>query len=405
MKLTINCCYIVLNKQVKMKMINPLFPLFLSFMIFFVSCVQSQETIITDVDVFDGNIIIKKADVVIRDSVIIKIKKNVKKSAGATIIDGRSYTIIPPLINAHVHIARPENLKEALGVGIFALMDMFTVDSRANYLRTFRDSFEYAYYYSSNIGATVPNGHGTQYGVTIPTINDTSAASVFVKERIRLGADYIKISQENTMARLSEAQLHELIKEAHRHNKITVAHISDINDGIMLLKQNVDGFAHIWYRKSSFVTEEICKEMKEKDVFIIPTLSVIEKLIQNSDTIITNDLLTMEQVYQEVNKVYKQGIPILSGTDARNFGMNYTTQLFDEFMLLSKAGMTNVDILKSSTSNIYKAFGLKEFSTLGKNKAASFVLVKGKPHVNIIDIYNEKRIWKYGKEIDLIKMQ
>lgn len=71
----------------------------------------------------------------------------------------------------------------------------------------------------------------------------------------------------------------------------------------------------------------------------------------------------------------------------------------DVFMLLSKSGMTNIDILKSGTSNIYEAFGLSEFSKLGKNKLANFVLVKGKPHVNLVDIYNEKRIWKLGKAL------
>ncbi|MBK8567122.1 MAG: amidohydrolase family protein [Saprospiraceae bacterium] len=290
-------------------------------------------------------------------------------------------------------------MKEALGVGIFAMMDMFTLDSRANYLRTFNDSTNYAHYYSSNVGATVPNGHGTQYRVQIPTINDTLTAEDFVRDRVNFGADYIKITQENTMAKLSGAQLQAIIETAHEYHKITVAHISALDDCHELIEHGVDGFAHIWYRMPSFAPTPLLKLMKDKEIFIIPTLSVIEKLLQHTDTSELKNLLTFEQVLMEVNKAYHENIPILAGTDARNYGMNYTTQYFDELVFLSKSGMPNLEVLKAGTSNIYKAFELKEFSNLTKNSAANFILLDGQPHLNIEDIYLKKRIWKFGREL------
>ncbi len=368
--------------------------------LFLASCAQSQYTVITNVDVFDGETIRQDVDFVFKDSVIVAIgKSTAKHKNGASFIDGSGKTILPPLINAHVHIASPENLKEALGVGIFAMMDMFTLDSRANYLRTFNDSTDYAHYYSSNVGATVPNGHGTQYRVQIPTINDTLTAVDFVKDRVSFGADYIKITQENTMAKLSNAQLHEIIEAAHKYHKITVAHISALDDCHELIEHNVDGFAHIWYRMPSFAPVEMLQAMKDKGIFIIPTLSVIEKAIQNTDSSELKNLLTFHQVLEEVNKAYHKNITILAGTDARNYGMNYTTQYFDELVFLSKAGMNNLDVLKAGTSNIYKAFKLKEFDNLTENNIANFILLDGKPHINLKDIYLKKRIWKHGKEL------
>lgn len=369
-------------------------------MFFCISCVQKNYVVITNVDVFDGMVIKEGVNFVFRDSLIIAIDQTGKKYKNATLIDGRGKTIIPPLINAHVHIASPENLKEALQVGIFGMMDMFTVDRRAIYLRSFNDSTNYAHYYSSHIGATAPNGHGTQYGVKIPTINDSLSPAAFVKERIRLGADYLKITQEHTMAKLNSAQLSELISEAHRHHKIVVAHVSELNDAIELVNSDIDGLAHIWYRENVFASEIELNKLKNNNTFIIPTLSVIEKAIAYAaETRSDTSMMPFEKVLQEVNKAYQKGIPILAGTDARNFNMNYTTQYFEEFKLLSQSGMSNIDVLKAGTSNIYKAFQLKEFNNLTRHSLANFILIEGKPQLKIEDIRNKKRIWKKGIEI------
>lgn len=363
------------------------------------SCAQERPVVITNVDIFDGEQVWENMDFTFGGGRILAIAKNAAAPQNATIIDGQGMTIIPPLVNAHVHVARPENLKEALCVGIFALLDMFTVDRRANYLRTFNDSIDYAHYYSSNVGATVPDGHGTQYGVTIPTINDTVSPAQFVKDRVILGADYIKIAQEHTMARLTETQLSELISEAHKQGKIAVAHVSELNDAIELATQNVDGFAHIWYRSPSVASDEDLKMMKDKGIFIVPTLSVIQKVIENTEEPDRKELLTLAQVQQEVQKAHQKGVPILAGTDARNYGMNYTTQLFDEFILLSQSGLSNIEVLKAGTTNIYQAFQLKGFERMTENAPANFVLIEGKPHLNLADIYNKKRVWKNGLEV------
>ncbi len=377
--------------------------LFLFVCILFVNncTAQNNVTTIINIDVFDGENVFENVNFTFSDKRIISISKKFERHENAKIIDGKGKTILPPLINAHVHIAGPENLQEALRVGIFAMLDMFTLDNRANRLRTYNDSINYAHYYSSNVGATVPGGHGTEYKVDIPTINDTVSARQFVRDRVYQRADYIKISQEHTMALLSEHQLTEIISEAHQLNKITVAHISDLSDGMQLINLGVDGLAHMWHLKSSNINEEEIKLIQTKKVFVIPTLSVIEKLILSTDSASRNNYLTLEEVFLEIQKLHEIGIPILAGTDARNFGMNFTTQFFDELILLSKCGLTNIDILKAATTNCYQAFRLKEFQKLDESGTASFLLVDGKPHLEIADIKNSKRIWKNGMELIL----
>ncbi|MBL7913156.1 MAG: amidohydrolase family protein [Bacteroidia bacterium] len=361
--------------------------------------IAQNYTTISHVDVFDGSQLHKDVYFTFKDSVIISISKQPIKYKGAREIEGTGKTILPPFINAHVHIANVNNLKEALNVGIFAMMDMFTLDRRANNLRKYNDSLYYAHYYSSNVGATIPGGHGTEYKVKIPVIEDSITPVKFVRERIAQNADYIKISQEHTMALMSKVQLAEIITETHKHKKLTVVHISHLADALQLVELGVDGLAHTWYLKAPLVSKEQLDVMKEKKIFIIPTLSVIQKLKDNSDSTELKNQLSLEEVFNEVKKAYKAGVPILAGTDAQNFGMNFTTQFYDEFILLSKCGLSNIDILKAGSSNIYNAFKLKEFNNLAPNSIANFTLIDGKPCLRIEDIYNQKKVWKFGIEI------
>ena len=177
------------------------------------ACSNQHYTIIKDVTVFDGYKIHEKVNFIFTDSAIVEIALGKKNYRNATIIDGTGKTILPPLINAHVHVRTAEDLKEAQKVGIFAVLDMFSTDRRANGFRQYNDSILYARFYSSNVGATVPGGHGTQFRVSIPTINDSLSAKQFIQDRLRENADYIKITQEHVMAKLSSSELAEIINE------------------------------------------------------------------------------------------------------------------------------------------------------------------------------------------------
>lgn len=366
----------------------------------FISCSKQRYIVITDVNVFDGESVFENVDFVFSERGIHSISKRKKKYPNSILIDGKGKTILPPLINAHVHVRSAENLKEAQDVGIFGVLDMFSTDLRANNLRTYNDSLAYSRFYSSNVGATPPGGHGTQFKINIPTINDTLSPLQFVKDRIAQNADYIKITHETSMARLDTSQLRELIDETHRLNKIAVAHISDLQDGMEVVQQNIDGLAHIWYRSNSISTESELKIIKEKEVFIIPTLSVITKLIKEAEEMgLAGDYLSIEELKEEVRKLNERKICILAGTDSPNYNMDYSSQYFEELLLLKACGLSEIEVLQSATKNIYEQFSLKEFDLLKVDSKSSFILISGKPYLNIKDMMNQKRIWKNGIEI------
>lgn len=380
-----------------MKIKTWLLSLILSFLF---GCSSLDYTVIQNVDLFDGEQVLHGVNLVFADSLITDINQKKRFRKRAEIIDGQGKTILPPLLNAHVHVRSSEDLKEAQAHGIFGLLDMFSTNRRAQLLRSYQDSLSYARFYSSNAGATVPGGHGTQFRVQIPTISDDLSARQFVEDRIAEGADYIKLTQEHSMAKLSLPQIAELVHSAHLYNKKVVGHISSLQDGLEIAQQGVDGLAHIWYRRESIAKPSDLQLLKEKETFIIPTLSVLERLTANAkEQGNAHSFLSFEEILREVGKTKQAGLAILAGTDAPNFGMNYHNQLFEELILLTEAGLSEVEALQASTTNIYTQFNLKEFSSLQVGSPASFLLIDGKPLEQMEDIKKSKRIWKNGFEL------
>ena len=87
------------------------------------SCYAQNSIVIERARVFDGEKFIGKKNILIKDSVIKKIS-NFKIKGSFTRIDGRGKTLVPALINAHVHAYFPQHLEEAAKAGVLTVMDM-----------------------------------------------------------------------------------------------------------------------------------------------------------------------------------------------------------------------------------------------------------------------------------------
>ena len=90
-----------------------------------------------------------------------------------TVIDGRGKTLMPGLIDAHTHTFAPEHLRAAVVFGVTTELDMFTLASFAAARRAEQaagKADDRADLFSAGTLVTAPGGHGTEYGLPIPTI-------------------------------------------------------------------------------------------------------------------------------------------------------------------------------------------------------------------------------------------
>lgn len=357
---------------------------------------NSPVTIIKNVNVFTGNEYVENVHMVFNEKSILSISIDIDDYKNATVIDGTNKTIIPPLVNAHVHVWSPAALKESLQAGIFANLDMHTTDQSANLLRAYNDSLGYSKYFCSNAAATVPNGHGTQFGIPVPTINDEVSPEQFVQDRLDANADYIKVIREPIMSTLSKQQSLKVIQAAHKSNVLAVGHSHVLDESITLAEQGIDGLVHIWIDKKA--DKETLSAMKDGKMFMAPTILVTDALLKLRKNAGRGEGdLSTEEVLQEIKKAHDAGIPILAATDSPNMQFNFSDQLFDEMDLIKKAGLSNIEVLKSATTNTYTAFSLDGFAELKKGSLPNFVLVEGNPVTELNDIRNKKIVYQNGK--------
>src|SRR5215472_1979867 len=155
------------------------------------ACCQKTPILFQHVRVFDGVQVTPSADVLIADGVIKEIGPTLAPG-NAKVVDGAGKTLLPGLIDAHVHVHGAETLEQALIFGVTTEFDMMMSPLREYELKS-EENDRRASFFSAGFPATVPGGHGTEYGMAVPTIVLSSDAARFVDARLREGSDYIKI--------------------------------------------------------------------------------------------------------------------------------------------------------------------------------------------------------------------
>jgi cytosine/adenosine deaminase-related metal-dependent hydrolase len=109
------------------------------------------------------------------------------------LIDAGGGTVLPGLIDAHVHLV-PGALAQSLTFGVTTVLDMFSKSDLVAGAREQAGSRpDVADVRSSGVGATAPGGHPSMMYAPFPTLTAADQAEQFVAERIAEGSDYLKI--------------------------------------------------------------------------------------------------------------------------------------------------------------------------------------------------------------------
>jgi imidazolonepropionase-like amidohydrolase len=393
---------------------------------------NSKVTVFKNVRVFDGNQIIPTCTVVVKDGRITAVGQKVMIPEGATVLDGKGKTLLPGLIDAHVHVWDQQNLKQSLVFGVTTVVDMFMNVTTMKDMKKMQSSGEVndrAYLVSAGSLVTAPGGHGTQYGVSIPTISKPEEAQEFVDARIAEGSDFIKIIYDDgssySMSRptLDKETLSAVIEAAHKRGKLVVVHAATLQNCVDVLEAGGDGLAHLFFDDA--FNPEFGRMAARKKVFVIPTLSVLKSIsgASGTTTLVEDSHLspylnpqdiqmlgmsfpfkTNKAAYAADEKAVKQlkaeAVPILAGTDAPNPGTTYGASLHGELELLAKAGLSPLEALRSATSIPAEKFNLADRGRIQPGLVADLVLVNGDPTKDIKATRNIAAVWRNGKKAD-----
>ncbi len=360
---------------------------------------QDADLVIKNVLVFDGTAMRPNMDVAVKDGKIMAVSTHPSNLSGRKVVEGEGHSLVPGLMNAHVHAWFPAHLQEAARAGVLTVLDMHGSLFSFNFLRNLRDSSGYARYYGAGGGLTVPGGHGTQFGLPTPTVDSNTTARQFVIDRANEGVDYLKILREPSRPTVTKDQMTEAIATAREHSLMAVSHISRLEDALLLNRLGADGLVHLWF--DEIIDAQQLDSLAQGNMFIVPTLLTNMGIFpiavsQGWDRPIIDSI----RLLNEAAKLHQAGIKLLAGTDPPNFGINYGDDLIKELELLVAAGLSPAEALRCATSNVAEAFGLTELGNIAEGKLADILLVEGDISQNISQLRTIKHVWKAGQLVE-----
>lgn len=360
--------------------------------------VQAQKAfVIENVTLFDGLEVRENVSVLVKDGLIAEVSKKIKGDYQS--IDGKGKFLMPAMTNSHIHAFNPLSLAEAAKAGVLNLLDMHGMEPMQKFMVSLKDSTNSARLFRAGYAATAPGGHGTQYGFPIPTLEKPEDAEQWVADRAAAGVDYIKIIVEPWKTTLDPETVAAIITEAHKAEKIVVAHVSKEEDAYKTIQSGIDGLVHIY--DDIQMSDERLKELTtNNDFFVIPTILTIT-LIQPLyyDKTPEETAAIEATLLKEVKRFYDAGVPILAGTDPPNANINMGTDLYKELAFLAKAGISSIDVLKSATSLPADAFQLKNLGYIKEGYVADMLMLDENPLEDIANIGSISLIWKAGKQV------
>ena len=341
---------------------------------------------------------------------------------GASIVDLKDKTVLPGLIDSHVHLSSDRGGEADLLSWVREESQMHALEAQWNGMKTLRAGFTTVRNLGDD-GATLALREAVRRGwVRGPRIvdagnsisttgghmdgrgglNDELVAHLpnpeylcdsvescrrVVRRQIDRGADVIKFattggvnSGTGLATRMFDDEAKALIDTAHAYGRKVAVHAHGA-DGIKLaVRAGADSIEH-----GTVMDDEIIKMMKAKGIYYVPTLSTVngylERLAKDPNAYAPDVRKQIDWrigiTGQSLLKAYPAGVKIAYGTDA---GVSKHGRNADEFELLVKFGMPPVEALKAATINAADLLGLaSEVGTIEAGKSADIIAVSGDP--------------------------
>lgn len=403
-------------------------------------------TAITGARVFDGEKILGVTTVLVEDGLIVRVGGDVPEDA--LTVDGGGATLLPGLIDAHVHTSR-ESLALALRFGVTTELEMQGIHTRDNRGDISEDD-AVADVRSSGFGITPPGGHpselfpegfrpGPPPGAKpagrpplVPYSTTPEEAASFVPRLVERGSDYIKFMIDDGsvegrpgLPMLDQATLNAGVAEARRRGMLTVAHTLTVDATRMAVEAGVDGLAHLFMDRPH--TGEIVEMVRDAGMFVVPCVVLNASMMGITGGDLADDPRVasrlsaewdgalrssyghypqgeIEDVLASVRALHDAGVDLLAGTDAAVplpflGGVAHGASVHHELQYLVRAGLSPVQALRAATSVPARRFGLDDRGRIAEGLRADLLLVDGDPATAISDTLNTRAVWRRGTRL------
>ncbi|MDX2852340.1 amidohydrolase family protein [Streptomyces sp. PA03-3a] len=390
-----------------------------------------KATAIVNARVFDGIRLRDWTSVRFADGTITDCATGPTAHHGDEVIDAHGGTILPGLIDSHIHLV-PGALAQGLTFGVTTALDMFSqADVMAAAKRQAGTRSDVADVRSAGIGATAPGGHPSAMYTPFPTLTGPEQAERFVADRVAEGSDFVKVFGPSGPAgpwatpSLNPATITALTEAAHRRGLVVVAHANSLAGLREVVSAGVDVIAHV--PVDGELDRTLAERIAEAGIAVGPTLATAENVLGEpggaavaADPRLAGMLddaqlrrLTSgapaqhgrktppySRAEENVGRLVDAGVTILAGTDAPNPGTVFGASLHRELELLGRCGMTPAQALNAATAAPARVFDLADRGHVAPGQRADLVLVSGDPLTDVTTTRAIERIWRAGVPCD-----
>jgi imidazolonepropionase-like amidohydrolase len=353
----------------------------------------SKATAIVNARVFDGTRLRDWTSVRFAGGIITDCATGPTAQDGDEVIDAAGGTILPGLIDSHIHLV-PGALAQGLTFGVTTALDMFSqADVMAVAKQQAGARSDVADVRSAGIGATAPGGHPSLMYAPFPTVSGPEQAGRFVADRVAEGSDYLKIfgptgaAGPRAVPSLDLDTVTALTEAAHGRGLVVVAHVNSVAGMGKVASAGVDVVAHV--PVDGELDRALAERIAEAGIAVGPTLATTENVVGEETP-------SYSRAEENVGRLVDAGVTILAGTDAPNPGTVFGASLHRELELLRRCGITPAQALNAATAAPARVFNLADRGHTAPGRRADLMLVAGDPLTDITATRAIERIWRAG---------
>jgi imidazolonepropionase-like amidohydrolase len=384
-------------------------------------------------DVKNGRII-KPAEVLIEGERITEVGASVKHPAAAEVIDLGDRTLLPGLIDAHVHLFLHPGAEDLQTVqeSVPQRTIIATLAARDDLMAGFtaeRDmgtegagSADTAVRDAINAGAipgprlrisgnaiNILGGHEDALGYNpaqhvLPNAdyaNNVDELVAVMRQQFKEGADFTKIYETgadqikdgklSTPFQYSEAQLEAAVKEAARLGKRVAVHATGEPGTLFAAQAGTASIDH-----ADQLSPETMRLMKEKQIFAVPTFTIFEYFAEHAAT--PQQAARMREMLdikaEEFKKQVAEGVPMAVGSDVGPFPHGTQAR---EFVLMVKYGMSPLAVIQADLIHGAKLLGWEgQIGSLEAGYLADVIAISGDPLQDVSTLQSVSFVMKGG---------
>lgn len=411
-------------------------------LLFATASVVAQSTIIHCGQLIDctSDRIQVEMSIIIEGNIIKEVVKGYKDvKSGENLIDLKDQTVMPGLMDMHVHIEHesgPKRYEETfrenkdyvalkatkyctktLMAGFTTVRDLGGTGVNVSLREAINKGFIVGpRIYTAEKSLATTGGHADPTngvredyrgdpGPAQGVINSPEDARKAVRQRYKNGADCIKITATGGVLSVAKdgqgpqftvEEVKAVVDAANDYGMVTAAHAH----GAEGMKRAVLGGIHS-IEHGTYMTQEVMDLMIERGTFYVPTLIAGKFVAEKAKIpgfypriIVPKALAIGPQIQSTFEKAHKYGVKIAFGTDS---GVSPHGENGKEFGYMVEAGMRPIDAILSATVNASQLMRISDmYGTIQKGKIADIVAVKGNPLEDILVMTNVSFVMKDG---------